>query len=570
MLHSPISDFWGFDKNPSKASSIPSFDPLTDISNHRFWDVALVHSKLSDSLDKPQDKDIFTIIYNNEIDDLDKLITNDLKALSQEKPFCDTPIFYAISQCNFKAVEAIINKCPEVLLQKNNNKITPIESAIELYVSNLNLNKPLEEIAKLRAILNLIYKKQFGSEQDLSDEQLKLMINYYLDASHLGIGYNKDGKISGLDVGVNFEIYKRALKKDNVLSSPDGLKDLSQSSPYLSSALASLDSIDKFDRPIRVGNESLYIFSANLNEHFSNFIFHVNEENKLTAISYCDGNQITYDNFLPENSQYLKGGVRKFKIESPIDFSEEFVNEFLKENSSKVDARVFYSNLATQGLKLPSSSNSESAQFIKSCDYLIPLKNQLKENCTYKSLKILWRYVAQLQNPELDFSSRYIDRAERSLYIESQSSDLLDATQMFKEFKAGITISAVERLQDFKEKLQQESFSQKFRDFFTGKIDETLKEVSENAEFKIAKDKSLEHRQLHEKIKKSLDTEPSFDSKPVKEEKPVEEVKPVKEEKPAEELKLTSDTSPKTSIDLPKSKKIGCFNQLIRFLRFSK
>jgi hypothetical protein len=102
----------------------------------------------------------------------------------------------------------------------------------------------------------------------------------------------------------------------------------------------------------------------------------VNEENKLTDISYCDGNRISTENSLPQDPQYLKGGVRKFNIETPIDFNQEFVNEFLKENSSDIKIRVFYNKLRDQGLKLPSSSNSELPKFltaplIKLC--LIPI-----------------------------------------------------------------------------------------------------------------------------------------------------------------------------------------------------
>lgn len=233
------------------------------------------------------------------------------------------------------------------------------------------------------------------------------------------------------------------------------------------------------------------------------FFFHVNEENKLTNISYCDGNRITEDNSLPQNPRYLRGGVRKFNIETPIDFNQEFVDEFLKENSSNINIQVFYNKLRTQGLKLPDLTQPEQAKFLTKSDFIISTKAQSRGNCSYKSLKILWRYIAELKNPELDFSSRHIDMAERRLDLETQSSDLQDATLMFKEFKGDLTIQSIEDLIKMRSDLKNDSenISDNARKFITEKIDEILEKTREKSLKKILANAGDEKQlAIHQKI----------------------------------------------------------------------
>jgi hypothetical protein len=292
----------------------------------------------------------------------------------------------------------------------------------------------------------------------------------------------------------NIEIYREKL--ENLQSS----NSLNQ---FVDLGIKVIDSVDKFDNPIRVENENLYIFEANLNRHSAYFIFHVNDQNKLTAISYCDGNRITLDNSLPQDSQYLKGGIRKFNIESPIDFNQEFVEEFLKENSSNVDMQVFYNKLRTQGLKLPDLTQPEQDKFLTKSDFIISTKAQSRGNCCYKSLKILWRYIAELQNPELDFSSRHIDMTERRLDLKTQSSDLQDATLMFKEFKGDLTIQSIEDLIKMRSDLKNDSenISDNARKFITEKIDEILKKTREKSLKKIQANAGDEKQlAIHQKI----------------------------------------------------------------------
>jgi hypothetical protein len=454
--------------------------------------------------------------------------------LNQEHPRYGKPIFYAIVKGNLKAINYIIKKDSSVLQQLNRKNLNPFEYIFDIYVNNLNSTNPNGlKIAKSLKILNSIYKIQFKAQDDLSDEQLKLLTDYYyIEKSCIELTYNKTDEVFGLLQGYNIMLYKNLSQGiDNGQENPDQ----SQSNPFLSSALKTLDSIDNFDKPIEVGDEKLYIFNAKLKEHYAYFIFHVNN-NKLTHISYCDGNRITLEDTSLPNYQYLKGGVRKFNIKTPIDFNQEFVDEFLKENSADVEMEVFYEKLRGQGLKLPSTS--ESHEFLtKPDEYSIPTKKQKKGNCPSKAITIVLRYMYQLNNPNMaegrvDTESQDTESqpsegrmVEGRLDTESQPSDSQNANPIYKEFKAQITISAVERLKESKEKLQEGGFGQEFIDYLTSQVDQILKEVSENADLKIAKDKSPEYSQLHEKIK--LSAKSPFESKPKGEIKSAGEPNPV-------------------------------------------
>ena len=490
----------------------------------------------------------YAIDCNNNIA-VNSIISKFPEVLEQKNSKSHTPIFHAIESLNEEAVRIILEKKPTVIHELDKKNFSPFEFAIENYIRNKDLNEPDEEIAKSRNILNLIYKKQFNTDKDLTDNELQSMINYLSDISHVKLGYNINKDDFGLYGDTNRVVYKNILSQDRL----DKDKELN---PFLDIALSSLDSINNFDKPIRVGNEKLFIFKANLKKHYSYFIFHVNDDNKLTKISYCDGNKASFSDLQDLDSNSLRGGVKIFSIKNPIEFSEDFKDRFLSENIMDSELELFYAKLECLNCSPLQIVNPENdlTEEISSYDYAIPTKEQIYGNCGYKSLKILWRYIAKLQNPELDFSSRHVDMAERRLDIESQSSDLQDATVMFKKFKGDVTISAVERLIEFKEKLKQDVFSQEFRDFFTHKIDKTLEKIKENSEIKIQKNiDSLEddvNLATHQKIKNLIENHvKSPDKQEPRDESP-------DEQEPRDESQLRAESPPSITNN------VGCFNAL--------
>ena len=439
---------------------------------------------------------IFYAILNNKLKALDTIIDYDPNILNKRNNNGDSPIFFAIIEENLNALKLILDKYPLAINQITSSGKTPLEKSLEKYFESINEKQPQEEIDKLRSIVNLIYKKLLGVENDPTEEELRLILDIKNKSKHLNLGYTNNN--CGLIRGEVAIIYREKLQNLQSSNSPNQFVEL---------GLEFIDSIDKIDNPIKVENEKLYIFNAQLDGHCAYFFFHVNEENKLTDISYCDGNRISTENSLPQDPQYLKGGVRKFNIETPIDFNQEFVNEFLKENSSNINIRVFYNKLRDQGLKLPSSSNSELPKFLTESVFLIPTKAQSRGNCSYKAFKISLRYIFQLQNPESELS-RQFDMVERKLEIETQSSDLQDATLIFKEFKGDLTIQSIEDLIKIREDLKQDSTNQgstnisdEAKNFIIKKINETLEKVQEKSLKKIQANEGDEKQlAIHQRI----------------------------------------------------------------------
>ncbi len=89
-------------------------------------------------------------------------------------------------------------------------------------------------------------------------------------------------------------------------------------------------------------NEEMFIFQSKLKNHESFFIFHVNKEDgKLTSISYCDGNTIDEGRKIKDSATHING-VTTFKLNTPIDYDNDFAKDFINENTKDKSLGVFY------------------------------------------------------------------------------------------------------------------------------------------------------------------------------------------------------------------------------------
>ena len=138
-------------------------------------------------------------------------------------------------------------------------------------------------------------------------------------------------------------------------------------------------------------------------------------------------------------------------------------------------------------------------------EHSIPTKTQNKRNCAYKSTKVLWRYLASLQNPEMNF---YL-KEEGGLFLGNdegknpeQSGYVADERIIFKEIKAGLVGKAIQNLFELVRNFEDEK----------GKINPDLKIYLQNQIQKLF-DEIEAHSE--EKIAKILD-EPSPDKKEIK------------------------------------------------------
>ena len=408
------------------------------------------------------------------------------------------PVFFAILCRNKEIVDYFFEKNPLLLFQEFNQN-TPFEYAFGVYLNDKKNNSP-NEIAKSKSILNSIYQKHFQTTRDISDRELEILEEYYTNFSHLAVGYSEYGY--SFTESSEIAIYKSILGKMLNAKNPsdDTIDNKDPQILFAELSLKTMDSVNSYENPMKFANERIYIFNSGINDHVSYFTFHVNHEsNMITDISYCDGNPITTEHNYISDRSYLNGGARKFNLDPPIEFSKKFVDNFLQNNSQGKKMKEFYQALQTEGLKIVNPLNPELIQNLKisTPEFYIPTTHQYRENCSFKSLKILLRYIAKSENPELDFSSRHLNMVERKI----------DGTGIYKKFKSDLTISAIENLKILKEKLLEMSdINEDLIAHLNIRIYQIMEIILKNAHRKIEANKDdpklKEELKIHQEIAK--------------------------------------------------------------------
>ncbi|MFZ9469915.1 MAG: hypothetical protein ACO26G_02540 [Rickettsiales bacterium] len=153
------------------------------------------------------------------------------------------------------------------------------------------------------------------------------------------------------------------------------------------------------DKPIDLkdGNK-LFIRDSRLSGHVSYFIFHVNAQNKLTKISYCDGNKVSDQRSIVGSCTHINS-ITNYELANPIDFSAEFADKFIKENSQKEDFIDFYNKISAENFKFKGLEETS----ISSITYEMPRQKQKRGNCAMKSANILACAILQLKDPSQEF-----------------------------------------------------------------------------------------------------------------------------------------------------------------------
>ena len=146
---------------------------------------------------------------------------------------------------------------------------------------------------------------------------------------------------------------------------------------------------------LKDGNK-LFIRDSRLSDHVSYFIFHVNAENKLTKISYCDGNRINSERLI--NSSKIHS-VTNYELDRPIDFSKEFADDFINKNSKSKDTDDFYGRISSKDFKFEGLEETS----ISKISYEMPRNRQKRGNCSLKSTNILACTILQLKDPSQEF-----------------------------------------------------------------------------------------------------------------------------------------------------------------------
>ena len=388
---------------------------------------------------------VFFAIENNNLEALRILIKTYPKIVEQKYEDDLTPIFFAIEGNNLKALRILIEERPETLWQEYEENLTPIFFAINdpglddkyietiktitdtypqiLEQEDVNKNTAIIKIVELyednpsepnKNLLQKIFTQQF--QKKLEDEDIENLVNFVRNLYLLKLIYEDSGQI------IKESMLKRILLSIVILND-DEKDDLTKklASIYQEICQEKTGEIIFFNQ--KGAQNSLHIFNSEISDHSSYFVFHVDEKNKLTAISYCDGNLICDERKIDSN--YINGAIT-FNFKILRDFSNELATKFINENFREKNMNVFYKDF--EGLNelfrdmindfIAENFNEKDANvlrekitesdFIKTT-YSIPIQAQERENCTFKSINILARFLLEQQQQQTIFGFDFIN-----------------------------------------------------------------------------------------------------------------------------------------------------------------
>lgn len=145
------------------------------------------------------------------------------------------------------------------------------------------------------------------------------------------------------------------------------------------------------------GNK-LFLRESKLRGHSSYFIFHINAHNQLTKIGYCDGNKVSNQQAIDKSLTHINS-ITNYELANPIDFSAEFADKFIKENSEKLQIEDLYNKISAENFKFKGLEENS----ISSITYEMPRAEQKRGNCSMKSANILACAILKLKDPSQEF-----------------------------------------------------------------------------------------------------------------------------------------------------------------------
>ena len=438
---------------------------------------------------------IFYAILLNKLDAVKTIIETEPGVLNQENKHGQTPIFYVINFNKLGAVKKIIETEPEVLEQKNKSEETPILLSLRKYDE--------ESSDENKEILKFIFEKQF--QRDLEDEEIKNLVEFVRNYNFLRLFYHQSGQ--GFFDKDFKSILSSCLPEEEKVDE-DLSKKLLKIYQKITSQETPVISLDD-------GN-GLHIHNAQLIGHAAYFIFHVNDKNQLTKISYCDGNKAFLGRGISQidadgreiPTGYIHG-VTTFELKQPQAFDEKFAKEFIEKNSKKKIILELYSQeFSSEKLASKQIFGIEFSTITNS----IPTKVQSRGNCASKSNHIISRFLLEQQEktplftfdadlgvqggagyaPYKDLRQKMVDNASKKL-IESLGKlkeDFVYKIEIFKKIdslysrswrkkskeKAGTSTTIFLRHQDTK-KLYTDNVQKS--ELFSDVVLERLKQASQ-------------------------------------------------------------------------------------------
>lgn len=267
---------------------------------------------------------IFEALRKIDLKSFKAIIEVNFEVLFQKNSSEDTPVFYAFKHRKdlkfFEEILRLVDRetIKKILQQENKIGEIPICKMMEFYSLN-----PTENNLK---ILKSVYKIQFGKQ--LEDDEIKNLVDFIKNLNYLKVISNNNYSLKTKYIENIF----RSFLNDY----PFAEQDFEDGNVFIKIVKIYQDILEDkklaFSFPNQDGKESkFYIHHAGFNNHQSYFIFHVNEQNKLTAISYCD-DYLFHNYKKTENSDYING-ITTYQSRKDIEFTKNFVTDFLEVHS---------------------------------------------------------------------------------------------------------------------------------------------------------------------------------------------------------------------------------------------
>jgi len=250
------------------------------------------------------------------------------------------------------------------------------------------------------------------------------------------------------------------------------------------------------------GNK-IFISESKLKEHASYFIFHVNAQNQLTKISYCDGNKVCDQRYIDRSRTHINS-VTNFNLATPIEFSPEFAKNFIQQNSMGKDIKNFYDEMSSAGFKF----KGLEATSISSISYEMPRMKQKRGNCVMKSLNILACAILQLKDSTQEFG-----------WDHERNKPAGKGYENYKEFKDKLSQLALKDLEEAMPKIQEmkpkeDGYRQDLFEAMREVYDKRIEYAKTHFAKKVRNKDSIEQDSIKQDSIKQDSIEPNFTAPP--------------------------------------------------------
>jgi hypothetical protein len=430
-------------------------NPKTSEAKNNFVDFVLNHgdettktsflAQLSSSSSEQRDKffeglseenlnklNIVKFIYEKNLCELKKIINSRIDILLEpviltqiikkypefleEKDEDDQTLIDRAIDGKLDTLKTIIEAKPEFLEKQNRYNETPLLNLLSKYV--------LEPSPQKKEKIKYIFKKQF--KRDLEDEKIPDFVEFTRTYNFFNLFYDKYGQY----------MYDRSFRSTllSFLPEEDLQDDLSNQLLEIYQQIAE-KKVPEITYKDDTGKQThLYSYHAELNGHASHFIFHVNDEKKLTKISYCDGHQIFLER-KADKTGYING-TTTFLLKNPQDFNDKFAKEFIKNNSGGQKVLDFKEKFCEK-LKEGKIFDFEFSTMTHS----IPTKIQSRSNCTLKSANTQARFFLEQLN-------QHHKPHESSLFIldPAQGKVIGEGNKAYKDLKESMSQEVAKKL----------------------------------------------------------------------------------------------------------------------------